>query len=253
VACFQILKQVKAAVQSTSPPKCVLRYYVSATGEASHNHSRDAAKMTQEIHPDLIQEINRLVEAGVSSVRDMCLLLEQFVKHKFQNGVEPDRLNSGFFPSPKTVYNHLSKACYRLKKSIIDQEALSIQVEKWKQESSSNFIFRPYNDDESPTDDIQTNSVMFCHQSAWQRDLLARYGRLCLLDATYKTTKYALPLFFLTVKTNDGYIVVGTFVVQTESAELISEALRIFAEWNPDWNPQYWMTDFSEAEINAIE
>lgn len=46
-------------------------------------------------------------------------------------------------------------------------------------------------------------TLLFVHQTAWQRRLPQRYGNdICLLDATYKTTEYALPLFFVAVKTN---------------------------------------------------
>ena len=41
---------------------------------------------------------------------------------------------------------------------------------------------------------------------------MTRYGNeMTLLDATYKTTRYNLPLFFLVVKTNVNYAVVGGF------------------------------------------
>ena len=36
------------------------------------------------------------------------------------------------------------------------------------------------------------NSLLFVYQNEAQRDLLRRYGNeICLLDATYKTTRYA--------------------------------------------------------------
>ena len=72
------------------------------------------------------------------------------------------------------------------------------------------------------------------------------------MDATYKTTKYELALFFLAVKTNVGYSVVGEFVVQSETADQIAEALSILSSWNPEWQPPYFMTDYSEAEMGAI-
>ena len=75
---------------------------------------------------------------------------------------------------------------------------------------------------------------------------------MSLLDATYKTTKYELPLFFLCVKTNVGYIVVADFIIQGETSEKIQEALDILKSWNPQWQPNFFMTDFSEAEIQAI-
>lgn len=64
------------------------------------------------------------------------------------------------------------------------------------------------------------------------------------LDATYKTMRCELPLFILVVETNVNYTVVGSFITQNETAASIAEALHIFREWNPQWKPQYFMTDF---------
>ena len=58
-----------------------------------------------------------------------------------------------------------------------------------------------------------------------------------LIDATYKKTKYDIPPFFLSVKTNVVYIVVAEF---RESAEEIGEAISILKEWNPNWNPAFY-------------
>ena len=74
-----------------------------------------------------------------------------------------------------------------------------------------------------------------------------------MLDATYKTMKYELALFFLCGRTNVGYSVVAEFIVQEKSAEKIAEALGIIKQWNPSWNPPFFMTDYSEAELLAIE
>ena len=96
-------------------------------------------------------------------------------------------------------------------------------------------------------------SLLFVHQTAWQRRLLERYGNVCLLDATYKTTKYALSLFFVAVKTNVDYQIVASFVTQDETTESITEALGVLREWNPGWSPGYFFTDLCEQEIHAIE
>ena len=97
-------------------------------------------------------------------------------------------------------------------------------------------------------------TLFFIHQMAWQKRLLIRYGQdMCLLDATYKTCRYALPLFLLCVKTNIGYQVVASFVTQNEMTKDIEEALLILKQWNPHWNPTFFMTDKCEAEIKAIE
>ena len=75
---------------------------------------------------------------------------------------------------------------------------------------------------------------------------------MCLLDATYKTTRYALPLFFLVIKTNVDYQVVAAFLIEEEIRENIA-ALTKIKEWNPDFNPLYAMVDCCAEEINAPE
>ena len=50
----------------------------------------------------------------------------------------------------------------------------------------------------------------------------------------YKTTKYELALFFIAVKTNVGYSVVEEFVVQSETADQITDTLSILSSWNPN-------------------
>ena len=48
---------------------------------------------------------------------------------------------------------------------------------------------------------------------------------LVLLNATYRTTKYSLPLFFLVVQTNINYQVAVVIVCQEKTTEIITEAL----------------------------
>ena len=39
---------------------------------------------------------------------------------------------------------------------------------------------------------------LWIHQEKWQKDLLIKFGNtITLIDATYKTTKYEVALFFL--------------------------------------------------------
>ncbi|OCT81572.1 hypothetical protein XELAEV_18028395mg [Xenopus laevis] len=74
------------------------------------------------------------------------------------------------------------------------------------------------------------------------------YYKIPLLDATYRTTRYALPLFFIYVRTNVCYAVVGAFVIQQETAVHIEEALQT---WNKKWNAKYFMVDFCLEEIKG--
>ena len=52
--------------------------------------------------------------------------------------------------------------------------------------------------------------------------------------------------------TNVNYTVVVEFIVQSESAEQIPEALAIIKSWNPEWSQPLFMTDYSEAEQLTI-
>ena len=97
------------------------------------------------------------------------------------------------------------------------------------------------NDDENKVIlPISKNGLLFVHQTDSQRRLLLRYGNeLSMLDATYKTTKYSLFLFFLVVKTNVNYQIVGSFVLQSETSKSIAEALKVISDWNASWSPSY--------------
>lgn len=118
-------------------------------------------------------------------------------------------------------------------------------------ESLSNhkhILFRCLSRDE---DDI---SIVFAHQTQWQRRLLSRYGtHMCLIDATYKTTVYEMPLFFLCVPANVGYFNVATFLLSDERCESIVAGLRQVLQWNQDWKPCNFLTDFHEGQISALE
>jgi hypothetical protein len=52
------------------------------------------------------------------------------------------------------------------------------------------------------------DTLLWVHQEPWQQYLMKTYGHTLLLDATHKTTKYALPVFFLAVKSNVDYQVI---------------------------------------------
>ena len=85
---------------------------------------------------------------------------------------------------------------------------------------------------------------MFVYQSNHMGRLLQKYGNdMCLLDATYKTTLYALPLFFLAVRTNVDYQVVASFLIEGETRENITAVQIGMEEWNPEFNPLYVMVD----------
>ena len=85
---------------------------------------------------------------------------------------------------------------------------------------------------------VEGSNLLIVHQTVSQKRLMERYGNnIGLLDATYKTTKYAVPLFFVVVKTNVDYQVVASFATQDEKSETIMEALLVIKSWNKFGNP----------------
>ena len=95
--------------------------------------------------------------------------------------------------------------------------------------------------------------MLFLYQSQFQRELLLRYGsEMVLMDSTYQTTKYEIPLFFLCISTNVGYTMIGYFLLNREDVSSISEALEILKSWNPGWRPRSFIVDNDKAEIASI-
>ena len=107
------------------------------------------------------------------------------------------------------------------------------------------------NSTQSPIDD---GKMLFVYKSFEMKKMFHRFGNeLLLLDATYKTTKYTLPLFFLVVKTNLIFQVCAVIVLQEESTEMIAKALNTMKMWNPEVLPNYAFVDFDEREIVLLE
>ena len=112
-------------------------------------------------------------------------------------------------------------------------------------------------EDEENEEDVEVkkggDTFLFVHQTSQQKNLLKKYGKMALLDATYKTSKYALPLFLLVVRTNGNYMPVAEFIIERESQLCIQEGLELLKEWNPEWKPELFMLDYSEEEFQALE
>lgn len=224
--------------------------------------------MLQPIDKRLVDKIQMLVGEGVKKVDEMKRHLRHFVKTDlFAGQTDPPITNRRYYPKDVDVRNHIYKATVKQMLSKIDQENLEKKIQNWKAENSQDlFLFRPCflsPVEANPREETEkdgnveanvTQKLLFAHQTAWQRRLMSHYGNeITLLDATYKTMRYELPLFFLVVKTNVNFVVVGSFIIHNETTASIEEALNIFRTWNPTWSPQFFMTDFCHEEINAIE
>jgi len=217
------------------------------------------------------EKIADFVDDGVFAVSEMRRHVTHYVRTDlFAGQTLPEPSDRRFFPTAVDYRNYIYRARVSKLHSKIDQVNLAANIEKWKvAHPEDSFFFHEYseenvcsecNDMNDEHDDVLLESsnretgLLFCHQTKWQKHLLNRYGHeICLLDATYKTSRYALPLFFVCVKTNVNYCTAASFIVQSEDTRSISEAIQVIKLWNPAWQPENWMVDFCEAEINALE
>ena len=135
----------------------------------------------------------------------------------------------------------------------LDQERLQEKILEWAGEDTGNIVcFRPSSTEEGDNN-CERSQFLLVFQSDWQRRLLAKYGKeMVFLDATYRTTRYALPLFFICVYTNCGYFIVASIITENEDAASLAEAFEKLKEANDSFNPTAFMIDSSEIEMNAI-
>ena len=107
--------------------------------------------------------------------------------------------NSNFFPL-RTQSTSISK--------LAESSDLSNQSDDENDESDDEEL-----DDAIREVDKEENKLLFVYQDCKMRRLYRRYGRnLILLDATYKATKYALPLYFMVVQRNVNYQLIVHFI-----------------------------------------
>ncbi|XP_048587483.1 uncharacterized protein LOC125570216 [Nematostella vectensis] len=139
--------------------------------------------------------------------------------------------NRRYHPKDVDIRNHMYKATVKQMLSKVEQENLEDKIKGRKEENPEDLLFfRPCSlspteavfgntsDTDSNIEANITEKLLFAHQTAWQRHLMGRYGNeIMLLDATYKTMRFDLPLFFLVVTTKVNYTVVGSFTTQDDN------------------------------------
>lgn len=167
------------------------------------------------MNKEVREKLYEMVGHGVTSVSEMRRHLKVYVDTQlFPSASKPSLTDAAYYPSDVTIRIHIYLAQLRLRYSKIDQENLMELVSQWQESyPKDNFDFMPATSNENqPMDEdnindvqcveqddedevfsqlITTTNFFFCHQSEFQRHLLYRYGNsLCLLHATYRTTKY---------------------------------------------------------------
>ena len=221
-----------------------------------------ASTIGQYVDNRVVKKIYDFVKQNITNVTEVKRWLDHFLENDLFRDVPktqlPKKTNRRYYPSRQDLRNHIGRAISAFKYCDDDQESLAKKIDEWKtKDPTSKFFYRMREETAERNNETKRKpgekTFLFVHQEQWQQRLLQRYGdELVLMDATYKTTKYAMPLFFICVHTNIGYKVVAEFMSQTEEKESISEALAIIKSWNANWNPNYFMIDYSTAEIGAI-
>uniref|UniRef100_A0A8W8IS37 SWIM-type domain-containing protein n=1 Tax=Magallana gigas TaxID=29159 RepID=A0A8W8IS37_MAGGI len=261
----QLSKLLRQRLSEEGPLVKNLEIHITLPDPGDHrNHlTGEISGLSQPLDEAVISKIHGLVHAGVRSIDEMKRHLRLFVQEHIQTeDTIISELNRRYYPTNKDIRNHMYRALRFCQFSTEDQENIQHMVKEWEAANpADHFYYRPqFAGEDKELNGVDSRStatsksLLFVHQSSWQQDLLMKYGdEICLLDATYNTSKYDIPLFFLCVNTNVGYSIVASFVVANENRENIKEGLQMVKEWNPEWNPKYFMTDFDEREIWAIE
>ena len=172
--------------------------------------------MNQTADKRIIERIYELAKKNVTAIKKVKRCLEEFVVKELWSDFPKSswlrKTNRRYYPSSRDLRNHIARAVAAEKYCNDDQESLIRKIKDWKL-----FFFRTREGEPDCFGDTvpstSCDNFLFVHQEEWQRKLLLKFGSdLVLLDATYKTTKYAIPLFFLCVNTNVGYKVVAEFM-----------------------------------------
>ena len=276
---------------STGVEKGTTEFFVSLPMQSKHSHRLlgTARRIHFKLREKILELVQ---QDGITNIRVIKKLLKKQVKEMCEfDVIKPDLTDRAYHPLNRDIINCIHSAIVAGKHSQLDLVQLEKLVEDWKEKDSgkcenekTKFFLRkcseeplqkftqvqapctinePFvgddgynesgNEEDNSTCDIMGQAFLFVHQEPWQQRLMLKYGNtLCLLDATYKTTKYSLPLFLLCVRSNSGYIPVAEFIVEQETSQTISEALKIISSWNSMWSPPFFMIDYSAAELNAI-
>jgi hypothetical protein len=203
------MEELKKKLGSNEALKTSSRHYVKIplSKEHSGHPVGESSSVNQIIDKRIIERIYELAKKNVIGLKEVKRCLDEFVeKELFSDAPKhtwPKKTNRRYYPSSKDLRNHILRAIATGKYCNNDQESLLRKITDLKQSSPSTRFFLRTQEGEPNCfgDDVPSNesdNFLFVHQEEWQRKLLLKYGSdLALLDATYKTTKYAMPLFFL--------------------------------------------------------
>ena len=246
----------------------------------SHLHlfsiSFQSGRLSQRVDPKVSNKISQLVAIGIRSEKEMKQHLDNYIARElFPGRARPFHSNRRFYPSKGVIRINMYNAYVKKRLEVIDLDGIDGCLAQWRSvHPDDKFHFRRYADvdaaqlhgargisvEEENEEELKIKQkvakqqFLFAHQTPFQSHLLRRYGNhVCFLDPAYRTTKYAVPMFFISVRTNVDYQTAGSFFVQDESRESLREGLELLKSWNPDWKPKVFMLDNDADEVATVE
>ena len=276
----KLVSAIQTYLASASVEDLVENYlfYFPSDSDHQYHHTGRLAKLTSLVDDKVRRKVKELYMQGHDKVEFIQRMLEMYVEHELH---QTDRLYKAFFPDKRTICNIIWSVKLKSRWSKFDLVNVAQFVKNWANEADHIYFRAPVKssrliDEETDCnithasssldgmDDVEricgkwTNQpadtqLLFVYQSADMAHLYRLYGPSgILMDATYKTCNYDLPLYCVSVKTNCGYQPVCMFVSQRETTEAVAEALGVLKDWNEDVAPRYGMTDYAWEEINAL-
>ena len=85
--------------------------------------------------------------------------------------------------------------------------------------------------------DNENNFKALLYQDVYMKNMFDKYPEMKLVDATYRLLDLRLPVYLILVIDRDGFSeIVGLFLVEQESKEVISSVVNEFKERNEAWS-----------------
>lgn len=111
-----MLKKFRRNLSLNAIEPGVLKYKVIISLPKVHNHSRNVKG--QYLSDEVKAAMHSILRSGLTSLPDIQAKIYQIVDQDFRDdSVKPSRENSAFYPSQKTIYNHLRHDGLALRKS----------------------------------------------------------------------------------------------------------------------------------------
>ncbi|XP_048255346.1 uncharacterized protein LOC125381984 [Haliotis rufescens] len=175
---------------------------------------------------------------------------------------EPNSTNRQFSPTKKDLYNHIHTAVRNNRNSEEEQGVISDLLEKLKRDETDSRLdscwFRPRKrylciKISCHFSDTSGDTFLLVMSTHWQRTMLEKFGSAVLLDATYNTNKYNLPLYQLAVRTDSVYVPVGFIITEDQTTDSLQEGMEKFASLHKEWKPEIFIIDDDQREKNVIQ